>query len=71
MPTYDIRISGYAANVTADSPEAAIKSIKDYAGLYSTFTVLDSMSGNMVPMTIEGEWKPADTIQADSRMERK
>jgi hypothetical protein len=50
MPTYDVKITGYAANVTAANPEDAIKQIRDYAGLYSTFTVLDSMSGNPVPV---------------------
>lgn len=50
MPMYDVRISGYAANVEADSPEAAIKMIKDCAGLYSTFTVLDSKTYQPVMM---------------------
>ena len=50
MPLYDIRISGYAASVEADSPEAAIKQIKEYASVYCQFTVLDSKTYEPVPM---------------------
>jgi len=71
MPMYDIRISGYAANVEADSPEAAIKQIKEFSHVYCTFTALDSKTYEPVPVTVAGEWREADTIQADSRMERK
>ena len=71
MPIYDIRISGYAANVEADSPEAAIKQIKEFSHVYCTFTALDSKTYEPVPLTVDGEWTKANETQADSRMERK